>query len=76
MAPSTADEDDGIHGPTLIAAGPVAPERVRFPGREHGLDALPPFGGDPPLTPHLPLVITHGSGSRGRDVFPHRIPEK
>jgi hypothetical protein len=65
LAPSTEDKKDGIQGSAIIDAGPVAPERVRFSGREHGLNALPQFVGYPPLSPHFLSVITHGSGSRG-----------
>jgi len=34
LAPGAEDEEDGIHGLASIDAGPMAPERVRFPWRE------------------------------------------
>src|SRR5918992_4653014 len=33
LAPGAKDEEDGIHGPAIIDAWPVAPQRVRLPGR-------------------------------------------
>ena len=41
LAPGAKDEEDGIHGPAIINARPVAPEWMRLPGREQRLDALP-----------------------------------
>jgi hypothetical protein len=41
LATGAEDEEDGIHGLAVIDAGPMAPERVRLPWREQGLDALP-----------------------------------
>jgi hypothetical protein len=76
LAPSAEDKEDGIHGPAIIDAWPVAPERVRLPWREQGLDVCPQVIGYPPLTPSFLQIVTHGSGSYGREVFHHRIPEK
>ena len=41
LAPSAEDEEDGIHGPAILDAWPVAPKRVRLPRREQRLDVLP-----------------------------------
>jgi hypothetical protein len=76
LASGAEDEEDGIHGPAILDAWPVASERVRLPWREQRLDVLPEFVGYPPITPPVLRVVTHGSGSYGREVFPHRISEK
>jgi hypothetical protein len=75
LAAGAEHKEDGIHGLAIIDAGPVAPQRVRLPGREQRLDALPQFVGYPPITPNVLWLVTHGSGSSGREVFSHRIPE-
>ena len=41
LAASTEDEEDGIHGPAIIDAWPVTPERVRLAWGEQRLEALP-----------------------------------
>jgi hypothetical protein len=41
LAASAQHKEDGIHGLAIINAGPVAPQGVRFPRREQGLDAVP-----------------------------------
>jgi hypothetical protein len=60
LAPGAEDEEDGIHGPAIIDAWPVAPERVRFPRRKQRLNALPQFVGYTPITPPFLLVVLHG----------------
>jgi hypothetical protein len=60
LAAGTEDEEDGIHGSAVIDARPVTPERVRLPGREQRLDALPQFIGYPPITPDSLWGVTHG----------------
>jgi hypothetical protein len=75
LAPGAKDEEDGIHGPAIIDARPVAPEWMRLPGREQRLDALPPFVGYPPITPDVLWLVTHGSGSSGKEVFPTGYPK-
>jgi hypothetical protein len=75
LAPGPEDEEDGIHGPAIIDPWPVAPEGMRLQWREQRLDALPQFVGYPPIAPNFLLGVTHGVGSSGREVFPHRIPE-
>jgi hypothetical protein len=75
LASGAKDEEDGIHGPAIIDAWPVAPERVWLPGREQPLDVLPQFVGYPPITPHFLQVVTHGSGSYGKELFPTEYPK-
>jgi hypothetical protein len=75
LAPGAEDKEDGIHGPAILDTRPVAPERVRLPWREQWLDVCPQCSGYPPITPNFLLIVTHGSGSYGREVFPHKIPE-
>jgi hypothetical protein len=69
LTPGSQDEEDGIHGLAIIDAGPVAPQRVRLPGREQRLDALPQVVGYPPITPDVLWLVAHGSGSSGKEVF-------
>ncbi len=74
LTPGSMDEDDGLHGPAIIDAGPVAPQPVRLSRRPQRLDALPQRVGEPPITSHVLWLITHGSASSGRKVFLHKIP--
>jgi hypothetical protein len=51
-ATGAADEADGIHGLAIIAAGSMAPERVRLPRREARLDARPSRIRETPIAPN------------------------
>jgi hypothetical protein len=76
LAHGAEDKEDGIHGPASIDTRPVAPERVRLPWREPWVAGCPQFIGYPPITPNVLQIITQGSGSYGRGIFPHGMPER
>jgi hypothetical protein len=76
LALGAEGKEDGIHGPAIIDTRPVAPEWVRLPWWEQWLDVCPQFIGYPPITPNVLRIVTHGSSSYGREVFPHRISER
>ena len=63
LAAGAEHEEDGIHGLAIIDAGPMAPQRVRLAWGEQGLDALPQFVGETPITPDLLVVVMHERGS-------------
>jgi len=41
LTPGTQDEDNGIHGLTIINAGSMTPQRVQLPWGKQPLDAFP-----------------------------------
>jgi hypothetical protein len=67
LAAGAEHKEDGIHGLAIIDAGPMAAQRVGLAGREQGLDAVPQFVGDTPITPYLCVVIMHQCGSCDRE---------
>ena len=67
LAAGAEYKEDGIHGLAIIDAGPMAAQRVGLAWREHGRDAGPQFGGEPPITPYLCVVIIQQCGSCGRE---------
>ena len=67
LAAGAAHTEDGIHGLSLIDAGPMAAQRVGLAWREQGLEAIPPFVGETPITPYLCVVIMPQRGSCGNE---------
>ena len=70
LAAGAEHKEDGIHGLAILDAGPMAAQRVGLAWREQGLEALPPFVWETPLTPYLCGVIMHQCGSCGRAHVP------
>jgi hypothetical protein len=75
LATGPQDEENGIHGPTIIDAGPMAPQGVRFTRREQWRDALPQLVRDTPIPAGFLVAVIHQCGSCRRD-FPYRISSK
>ena len=67
LAAGAEHKEDGIHGLAIIDAGPMAAQRVGLARGEQGLDAIPQFVGDTPITPYLCVVIMHQRGSCGNE---------
>jgi hypothetical protein len=59
LAPSPQDEENGIHGFTIIDPGAMAPQRVRFPWWKQGHNALPQLIWDTPVTAGFHVVVRH-----------------
>jgi hypothetical protein len=73
LAPGTQDEENGIHGLTIINAGPMAPQRVPLPWGKQPLEAFPQLVRHAPITMYFLLVGTHRTGSCGREFLPSDI---
>jgi hypothetical protein len=70
LAPGTEYEENGIHGFTIIDAGPMAPQRVQLPWGKQPLEAFPQLVRHAPITVYFLLVGTHRTGSCGREFLP------
>jgi hypothetical protein len=60
LASRAQHEENGLHRLPIIDPWPVAPERVRLPWREQGVEALPQGVGYPPIPLSFLLGVTHG----------------
>ena len=63
-------EEDGIHRLSILDAGPMAPQGVRFARREQRLDALPQLVRQTPITVGFLGVVMHQCGSYRRACCP------
>jgi hypothetical protein len=70
LAPGTQPEEHGIHGATIVDAGPMAPQRVRLPWREQRLEAVPQLVRQAPITVSLLSVGTHRTGPGSQEFLP------
>jgi hypothetical protein len=70
LTPGTEDEENGIHGLTIINAGSMAPQRVQLPWRKQPLEAFPQLVRHAPITMYFLLVGTHRTASCGREFLP------
>ena len=67
LAAGAEHKEDGIHGLAILDAGPMAAQRMGLAWREQGLEAVPQFVRDTPITPYLCVIIRHRCGSCGRE---------
>jgi hypothetical protein len=70
LAPSPQDEENGIHGLTIINAGSMAPQRVQLSWGKQPLEAFPQLVRHAPITMYFLLVDAHRTGSCGREFLP------
>jgi len=70
LTPGTEDEENGIHGLTIINAGAMAPHRVQLPWGKQRLEAFPQLVRQAPITMCLLLVGIPCTGSCGREFLP------
>jgi hypothetical protein len=73
LAAGAEHEEDGIHGFTIIDAGPMTPQRVWFTRGKQRHNALPQLVRDTPVTTHLFMVIRPQRGSKRRRFSPQDI---
>jgi hypothetical protein len=59
LTPGTQDEENGIHGCTIINARSMAPQRVQLPWGKQPLEAFPQLVRHAPITLYFLLVGTH-----------------
>jgi hypothetical protein len=59
LAARAQHEEDGIHGPAIIDAWTMTPERMGLAWRKEGLDARPQFVGEAPIPADFLIVVTH-----------------
>jgi hypothetical protein len=67
LAAGAEHKEDGIHGLAIIDAEPMATQRMGLAWREQGVDAVPQFVRDTPITPYVCVLIMHRCGSCGRE---------
>jgi hypothetical protein len=70
LAAGPQDEENRIHGLTIINAGSMAPQRVQLPWRKQPLEAFPQLVRHAPITMYFLLVGAHRTGSCGREFLP------